>query len=560
MNKQRNTAASLFTVTSTVQNIDTASIERAKEMFETFEKSGVIFSGTFESNIWGCTDQYQRLFIRFNVDKLLYKRFYESMLGIDYHTFTDYLKTYIMFCMENGTYALQSLNNIVRDVKHLIKTDFRELCAANETISLKHPNQLIEFFTMLPEAEDEEDFGYLSDFLENVLDVVRDSASDDATRDLAAFDSYFLFNDILNDYWKSDIDLDTRIFFYPIYLWWKISGVIPLRPREFLLTPRNCLREKEDGYYLTLRRNHIKGTGRKKNYKIPDDYYTVEYKIPDNLAQDIQKYLDYTKEYDATDLVTLFITDPHYMHWNHKKRYDSRFFTYANMCCVLRYFYNDVIVGKYHLTIQRDRTQEYLKKGEIHYIYLGDTRHLALINIIAEGGTPVLAMMLAGHDSIETAAHYYANITALIKCRTYNQYRKVLRGEVRYEISLAEKFPPERRNIVLRDGNKCYSDCYRQGDFSDCKKTIGPKGEIGYCPDCIYYRKSEDANYLSDETVYKRRIEDDCKYLEKVIHSARSINGDKEDILKAFLKLNSSSYDYEEFLKEKERNRQWEDH
>ena len=35
---------------------------------------------------------------------------------------------------------------------------------------------------------------------------------------------------------------------------------------------------------------------------------------------------------------------------------------------------------------------------------------------------------------------------------------------------------------------------------------------------------------------------------------------DKEDILKAFLKLKSSSYDYEEFLKEKERNRQWEDH
>lgn len=188
----------------------------------------------------------------------------------------------------------------------MVKNDFRELYATDEAISLKYPNQLIEFFTMLPETENNKDFEYLMDYLDHVLDVVRDSISDDAARTLASFDSYFLFNDILNDYWKSDINLDTRIFFYPIYLWWKISGVIPLRPREFILTPRNCLRKKEDGYYLTLRRNHIKGTGRKKNYKISGDYYTVEYKIPDNLAQDIQKYLNYTKEYDATDAGNTF--------------------------------------------------------------------------------------------------------------------------------------------------------------------------------------------------------------------------------------------------------------
>lgn len=270
-------------------------------------------------------------------------------------------------------------------------------------------------------------------------------------------------------------------------------------------------------------------------------------------------YLEYTKQYDSTELETLFITDTHYIHWNQKKRCNSRFFTYVNMCCVLRYFYKDVVVGRYHLTVQHDRTLEYLEKGEIHYIYLGDTRHLALINIIAEGGTPVLAMMLAGHDDMETAAHYYANITSLIRCRTYNQYRKVLRGEVVYEISKAEKYPAERRFITLRDGNKCYSDLYRQGDFSDCKKTIGPKGEMGYCPYCKFYREASEENYLSDETVYKRRIEDDCKYLEKVTGSVRKMNGDKEDLLKAFQKLKSSSYDYEEFLKEKERYRLWED-
>lgn len=107
-----------------------------------------------------------------------------------------------------------------------------------------------------------------------------------------------------------------------------------------------------------------------------------------------------------------------------------------------------------------------------------------------------------------------------------------------------KKFPPERRNIALRDGNKCYSDRYSQGDFLDCKKTIGPKGEIGYCPDCIYYRKSEDANYLSDETVYKRRIEDDCKYLGESYTFRQKYKRRQRRYFKSiFLKLKSSSYE-----------------
>jgi hypothetical protein len=543
-------ASNLFVTRVAVQNIDTSSIEKAKNLFDVYKKEGVILAPTFDSMEWPCTDEYENLTIRFNVDTFLYKRFYRDMLGLDYNMFRDYVKTYVMFCM--GDIALSSLNNVVRDIKHLIKTDYKELYASSDTISLKLPNKIIEFFTILPEAENEEDFDYLMGVLDNIQDVVRANTSDSSARNLASFDSYFLFNDILNDYWKSDIDRDERLFFYPIYLWWKITGVIPLRPREFILTPRDCLEKKSDGYYLTLRRNHIKGTDKKKNYKISMDYYNVQYKIPDTLAQDILDYLKYTKEYDSTQLETLFITDTHYRQWNQKKRCTSRFFTYANMNCVMRYFYKDVIMDKYHLTIQSDRTLKHLDKGEIHYIYLGDTRHLALINIIAEGGTPVLAMMLAGHDDMDMASHYYSNITSLIECRTYSQYRKVLRGEVMYELSNTEKLPSSAVSYIsLADGNRCYSDNYINRDYSDCEKVIGPKGEMGYCPDCKHYRKVSDENFFSNDVTYKRKISEDCKYLEDMVHAVRNMDAQKEDIMKAFLRLKSSSFDYEQFLKEK---------
>ena len=122
-------------------------------------------------------------------------------------------------------------------------------------------------------------------------------------RSLASFDSYFLFNDIINDYWTSVVELEERLFYYPLYLWWKITGVIPLRPREFLLTPRKCLKHKSDGWYLLLRRNHIKGSDKKISYKIDDDYFMVSYKIPDRLAREIQKYIDITKNMNQLNLI-----------------------------------------------------------------------------------------------------------------------------------------------------------------------------------------------------------------------------------------------------------------
>ena len=222
------------------------------------------------------------------------------------------------------------------------------------------------------------------------------------------------------------------------------------------------------------------------------------------------------------------------------------------MNCVLRYFYNDVIVGKYHLNVVDDRTLKHLNRGEIQRLHLGDTRHLALINIIAEGGTPVLAMMLAGHDDINMASHYYSNITSLIECRTYAQYRKVLQGEVMYTLSGAECLPAEALSYIgLCDGNRCYSEKYINRDYSDCRKVIGPKGEIAYCPSCKYYRKSRTEDYFKDDEVYKRNILDDCKHLEKVVNLARRMNGNSEDIMQAFLRIKSDAYDYEQFLKEK---------
>lgn len=220
----------------------------------------------------------------------------------------------------------------------------------------------------------------------------------------------------------------------------------------------------------------------------------------------------------------------------------------------MRYFFNEVIEKKYHLKTIYGNNGEHLAEGEINYLHLGDTRHLALINIIAEGGTPMIAMMLAGHESADMASHYYSNITNLIECRTYRQYRLVTQGNVNYQVSTYKALPERSESVELSDFSYCYSEKFRNGDFSDCQTSAGKNGEIGYCPLCSFNRK-KGKTYYSDDTVYKRRIEDDCKLLEDAIHIVRSGCGETESISEALLRLKSSSYDYQQYCQEKEERR-----
>lgn len=539
-------AEKLYTALLTVESIDDADIDKAKEIFESYKSEGVILNDSFDDNVWKTTDEYKPIGIYFSVDEFGYKRFYEDLLQIPYQDIVLYMKVFVAVTM--GKCVLNTINTAVNDIKRLFRTDPEEIYAENAELVIVSPSLVADFLTILPNESEE-----LNRLL-NALDFyVSESYANGIgkQRTLAQFDSYLLFNDILKDYWSSDISNEERMFYYPLYLWWNITGVIPLRPREFILTERDCIKKMDDGYYLTLRRNKLKGGKRNVTYKIIGDYETDTYKIPDKLANEIVKYKNFTEQFNPTDISTLFIQDTHYEKWGQKRHSNSRFLTYVNMNTIMKYFFRDVISGKYGLNVVYEQNGGHLEKGEIEFIHLGDTRHLALINVMAEGATPVIAMQLASHDNIDMSAFYYSNITNLIECRTYRQYRLVTKGNVSYEVSKAiNKLPIKTDYVVLSDGSHCYSDKYKQSDYSDCKKTLGKYGEVGYCPDCIYHRDRGNEYYRSDD-VYKTKILDDCKHLAELVNLYRKGKGDPEDIGQVLTRLKANSYSYQQYCDEK---------
>jgi len=541
----------LYEAVYVVDGMDENSIKSAKEIFRHYKEKGVILNTDFDDVRWQLHDEYSNVGIRFDFPKLGYKRHLEPIFGILFSDFVLYQKTYIVHTL--GDRVLSTLQKIANDTKKFIK-NYQD-AVLDRQFDYKVPYHLIEFLSMLP-CIDEEKRDEILFCLEELIEINYEDYTQNR-RSLSQFQSYFLFDRLLNQFWTLSLDRNLRLFYFPLYLWWQITGVIPLRPREFLLTPRNCLVQGKDGPQLKLRRNKLKGSGGKVNYTISEDYIEVIYSIPAALHKEIENYLEMTEYNESNNLDTLFRTEYHYQKFGHPKHVNSRYYTYANLSCCLRIFYQEVIADSmHHHVIKGKRSGDcMLGDDDIEYIYLGDTRHIAMINIIAQGGTPTIAMLLAGHSNIDISSHYYANLNSMIECRTYMKYKALLEenseyilGRNYYSITSTSL---DSSYVELEGTGRCYSSLFAISDVSDCKKTVGPNGEIGYCYTCPYYRKNGLSYFVDDVDLYKSKLDKELHLFLQCLEKYRKNVGLQEDVKSAFLRLEASSSQYESYYMQK---------
>lgn len=545
-----NHQAKLFRTIKTIADFDDVMVHRAKDYFHDYVEKGIILTPDFDAPKWQTTNEYANISFLFNINRFQYKRVYESLFGIEYETFVDYLKSFIVLSMDQ--HVLISLQSFLRDIKRLVKETKQNIIEDVYDIKITSPTLCIDFFSSLPCYETL----IINQFLEQLdnLITIQYELKPRQQRQLAQFQSYFTFNDILKDYWEQQLPDEERLFYYPLYLWWKITAVVPLRPREFLLTQRDCLFEKNGKYYLTLRRNNLKGKEKGVSHKIAEDYYLTTYEIPEKLAFIIQHYLDLTKDLASTKLDTLFVTDTHYKRWERKTGINNRFLTYTNLNTILKYFFNKVITERYGYQVHYLNPPSRLKDNEINFIHIGDTRHIAMINLIAEGSSPVTAMLLAGHDNVATSSHYFTNLSQFIECRSYQVYRKLTSSQTTYEISKTQcKYTVGKAYVQLDNKGRCYSPRYAQGDFSDCLKVISSHAELGACTSCPFYRKVGKDYFTMDKT-FKKSIDQEALLVDQAIKRVRQGKGHVEEIGEALLKLSAVSHSYQEYLTAKQAN------
>lgn len=528
-----------------------ARIESARAVLEAYAASGVILNGSLESPVLLTSDELSHVRLAFSsIDRNTYQKNWESFLCLPFDDFLLYLKCSVLFLL--GRRILATLRNFVLDMKVLTELGPGGISSYLMEHRFNHPGLVASVLLSLPVPGD----GLLQ--RDSIVELIEASCSSGPSnqRILPDFKSILTFGTILDDFW-SGAGPDEKLLYFPVLLWWKITSVIPTRPREFLVTPRDCIHLDAGGeWQLTVRKDLLKGRASFIHYKIDMDYEKQTYPIPAWLASLIQEYISMTACYPPTKLDTLLIPDPHYLLKGRARNKRSRYFTYANLRCILQDFLDRIVSERYGFTVLdpfRDEggsaPDESSPGGNaegphtLRAPHLGDTRHISLINMIAEGVQPLAAMELAAHENPRQVFHYAANLDAYLKCATYRAYRDRDYACPPFSLNAAAglvRIREEDPHVEMDEG-ACYSPLFLKEDVSDCLKTFGPHSELGWCQRCPYFRGKTPGRQFPDTSRYLLDLQEDWALLTATVDAyRRDILGKDEELFQVLLRVQSS--------------------
>lgn len=486
-----------------IESISDKEIQLAMNKFTTLKDSDVI-KGNFEDIKWYMTNETCSVGIGFDFDEIaIFKQ-----PNIKYEDFVLMVKYYICLCF--GDYTLLVYPSIVNAIKDaVIKTD----CFTKKTYKLRS----LQFTGV-------SDFLSLFHWVDEQFIVSNDcNRYKNKQRSLAEYQSYFMFEDIITSFWVN-ASQDEKDLFYPIYLWWKISMIIPIRVTEFSVIPKKCLENKNGKHYLTIRRSAIKGrVDFAKRYKLETDYKKYPYEITSDIAKIIEEYQSRTKLYGEAEIDSLF-SDKMFVEMKTRLIKGSKFLPpYPHMreshfTMALDYFFTEVIERQfgYFLKMKSDMDttdihgEKYaLKIREIVRLNLGDTRHIALQNLLLNGCNLLMAKEISGHYTVDMIFHYAGNMKNLVKSKAYSLYKRSIKHENATNFVNAIDYSEFVLNInksekwIEVDFGKCYSKKFiEENDTQDCC-DVG-----GECSICIYSEENikTDESLISLENEFEEKI------------------------------------------------------
>ena len=500
---------------------DVNAADNLNSVFEWYRSRSVILNTCFMDDVWTLTNETKdiKLALSFADDEFSAA----GWLGCRADDYRDCMKAYVVLHL--GTLQLTTLQRLVRLFNRIGAMNSDE---ASEIVRDVH--HALAFLKLLPGNSEYRDS--VIEELETRCDASGSGSRDKHQRTLSEFSNYLRFDEVVGSFWQT-ASRERKLFYFPIFFWWNLTAILPLRVTEFLLIPRDCL----EGDVLTVRRTKLKGGGTKISYRIADDYDCCRYSVSEMIATEIRWYLKETEQMRPTELSTLLLLEPHFSWLGKKTQTRNRYYSYDDLSDTLQCFCNEDTTGQ---------------NTGIKSIRLGDTRHLSMINLIISGGSPVICRELAGHADINISSGYYSNISTFVECIATERFRRAMGGKAKlsgknyYPISLPASF---RR---VSAGN-CDALSVKNGDISECIKAISSDGRIGDCESCKHYWPDTPGvrAQFRDVGANKELVDTDSHHLIRMIELVRRGLGCQEDIGAAILRLQHSCHRLSDCLAEK---------
>ena len=259
-------------------------ISKSKEQFEHLKEKGIILSCNYDDSCWRITNEVIKLAtISFQIDEVHFVRETSKMLNC---SLSDYQKAMRVVITSRFGFSVRTILSDISILRNF---------ADKFEVPTDYPSAqlLADLLVLLPGES-----AYRTAVLVQIDDVPSlTRIAGKQQRRLSHYQSYLRFLDVFDLFWNEATESE-RIFYFPIWFWLKITGVLPLRPTECVLTPRDCVRQKNGKYFLTVRRTKLKGRFYKSSkYKVDEDYQKYEYRINEEIANIINEYKDISNEY-----------------------------------------------------------------------------------------------------------------------------------------------------------------------------------------------------------------------------------------------------------------------
>ncbi len=499
------------------------------DKYKSLREKGTLLSN-YQDPVWVTTDQKFRCSFLFNTRQADLKTVCAEN-GMDYASVIDTVKSFVLLRL--GTSGLKDLSNAVTFILNaLADSGFGHDASA------------------LARYESGNGLGYYLDLIaisgwaipkEYIRAVIGREAAVYASRlekrkegpgpcVLNEYRSYFRFDTIIRDFWKTASDEEKKLY-YPLYLFWTVTTILPLRVTEFCLTPYECVRKDGNEYKLTVRRSHLKGYAKWKPiyhyYQIDKDYDTYEYPIPESVYRDFRGYQELVSGLHriADTLFSVELLNRTRLH--PQAGCGSRLFISTDLLDILHLFYTDIACVRYGMKLvsEEELMSRYVDAydgsyemydDEIMMILPKHTRHISMVNLVMRGCNPIMIKEFAGHKDMETSVNYYGNISNLVRCaaKYYYDLAKRQKNECYAPAGISDINPlqllGDDGHSVPVDGGMCVSKAFAAGKISDCARVDGR------CGNCRYFRP--DASYRPEDKG-RRDLNAEMRYLAKMLKS-----------------------------------------
>lgn len=293
-------------------------------------------------------------------------------------------------------------------------------------------------------------------------------------REIPDYTSILKFDYFVDKYIKECTD-EVFYKYHSIFLWWKISSKIPLRPCEFMLLKKDSFYELDGKYYIVVKRlkphgfvNRALKIRKTQVFRINKEIYDLVKKVVDHKLHDSEYLLSkrlYSNYYDKyTYSEESLIHQP---------------MTRANLNNCLKNFYFDEIYKKFNQNLlyksevndYRQISKKDFDKEYIVRLQLGDARHFAIINLVLQGTNSYHIKEMCGHRDINSHAHYVDHAKTYItsKVLVLTDLRKMEIEMIRKNVQLNYEYTNKRNEKVISYDVKKYK---KVGDYY-CKRYIG---------------------------------------------------------------------------------------